>query len=72
VPSTSDDNDSQQTTTKRTRNPSSSGGDTNSNELPNRSISVPDNLNSTTEEESLTPVPAPISKSFIWKPKISK
>ncbi|CAF3909798.1 unnamed protein product, partial [Adineta steineri] len=68
ISSTSDDTDIQQTNTKKTRHSSSSGGDTNSNELPNRSISVPENLNTTTDETSTTPV----SKSFIWKPKISK
>ncbi|CAF1365015.1 unnamed protein product [Adineta steineri] len=71
ISSTSDDTDIQQTNTKKTRHSSSSGGDTNSNELPNRSISVPENLNATpatTDETSTTPV----SKSFIWKPKISK
>jgi hypothetical protein len=66
-----------QTTTKKTRHPSSSNGDNSSNELPSRSISVPDNMNATTDDTltarvSPTPVTAPVSKSFIWKPKISK
>ncbi|CAF1208757.1 unnamed protein product [Rotaria sordida] len=70
----------QQITAKKTRHPSSSSSSTTENstkEFPNRSISVPDNLNTATDETqntrvSPTPVTAPVSKSFIWKPKISK
>jgi hypothetical protein len=69
---TTDETDIEQTTIKKTRHPSSSGGDNSSNEFPTRSISVPDNLNTTTDETSPTPSTAPVSKSFIWKPKISK
>jgi hypothetical protein len=71
---TSDDIDLQQTAMKKTRRPSSSGGDNSPNELPSRSISVPDDLNTTADDTPTSPVPvtAPVSKSFIWKPKISK
>ncbi|CAF4888829.1 unnamed protein product [Rotaria sp. Silwood1] len=81
--STRDDTElQQQTTTKKTRLSSSSSSSTttenSSKELPNRSISVPDNLNIATTDDiqttrvSPTSVTAPVSKSFIWKPKISK
>jgi hypothetical protein len=69
LPSTTDETDVEQITIKKTRHPSSSGGDNSSNEFPTRSISIPDNLNTATDETSPTP---PVSKSFIWKPKISK
>ncbi|UJR09946.1 hypothetical protein I4U23_014168 [Adineta vaga] len=78
VPSTSDETDTQRVVTKNVRHSSSSNADTNSNELPARSISIPDNLESTTDETTTTaattspPATAPVSKSFIWKPKISK
>lgn len=71
-----EDTDLQQITTKKTTHPSSSGGDNNSNELPTRSISLPDDLNTIDETQTtrVSPIPltASASKSFIWKPKISK
>ncbi|CAF2998312.1 unnamed protein product [Rotaria sp. Silwood2] len=80
ISSTRDDSElQQQTTTKKTRLSSSSSSTTenSSKDLPNRSISVPDNLNTATDDTqttrvSPTPITTPVSKSFIWKPKISK
>ncbi|CAF4085847.1 unnamed protein product [Rotaria magnacalcarata] len=77
-PSSHDDTDVQPATKKsRLTSSSSTTSDVSSKDAPNRSISVPENLNAATDETQPTRVSpsalgAPVSKSFIWKPKISK
>ncbi|CAF3328828.1 unnamed protein product [Rotaria socialis] len=76
--SSHDDTDVQPATKKtRLASSSSATSDVSSKDAPNRSISVPENLNTATDETQPTrvspsPLGAPVSKSFIWKPKISK
>ncbi|CAF1511208.1 unnamed protein product [Adineta ricciae] len=74
VPSTSAEDDASRVSAKTTRQ--SSNLDNDPPEQPVRSVSVPDILDVATDETATSPpqppATAPVSKSFIWKPKISK
>ncbi|CAF0859619.1 unnamed protein product [Adineta ricciae] len=74
VLSTSDEVDASRVSAKTTRQSSNLDNDPPEDAV--RSVSVPDILDLTTNETSTSPpqppATAPVSKSFIWKPKISK